>query len=488
MKKVVFKSAVITFLILLIPLAIFVFSQKKPAHLQKAVCQDCNIILISMTNLRFDHLSANGYFRPTTPNLDKLSQESLNFSNAYSHASWTLPESISIYTGLYPYQHGVMNRYDGSKLSADTITLVDVLKQNGYLTAAFTGGFDYHPEFGLTDRFNVYAECKRGQQIPSYPRQGGPLGTEGPARYGELSCTIPQALTWLKENSKQKFFLHIQGFDAHCPFSYQDQLLYDQDYQGSVDFSDCLWTFDKSKPVIKNGKSYYPVFSAKTGTETSVLMSDEDIAHLIALYDSAITITDQKIGSFLQDLKKLGFDKNTIIIFTSEHGDMFGKHGRFMRGGPLRGTFYDDVLHIPLFIKIPQVSPKNISGLVEQIDLSPTITSLLGLPFPSSSGQSLLPLIFENKDLKQSVFAGAQFKPDPNNTYFSKKTRVESIRNKDWKLIEETVFDKNTPSKTIELYDMVKDKEELSNLAEQKIDVLQTMQSKLKDWSEKMNQ
>ncbi len=488
MKKIVFKSALITFLILLIPLAVFVFFQKKPTISQEAVCQNCNIILISMTNLRFDHLSTNGYFRPTTPNLDKLAEESLNFSNAYSHASWTLPESISIYTGLYPYQHGVMNRYDGSKLSADAVTLLDVLKQNGYLTAAFTGGFDYHPEFGLTNRFNVYQECKRGQQAPSYPRQVGPVATEGPSQYGELSCTIPQALTWLKENSKQKFFLHVQGFDAHCPFSYQDQLLYDQNYQGSVDFSDCLWTFDKSKPVVKNGKSYYPVYSAKTGTEASILLGEEDITHLIALYDTSITITDQKIGLFLEEIKKMGLDKNTIIIFTSEHGDMFGKHGRFMRGGPLRGTFYDDVLHIPLFIRIPKVAARSISGLIEQIDLAPTISNLVGLPFPNSSGQSLLALIFQNQDLKQYVFAGAEFKPDPNNPYFSKKTKVEAIRSQNWKLIEETVYDKNTPSKTVELYDIVNDKEELNNLAETKKDVLQNLQKQLKDWSERMNQ
>ncbi|MDP3973215.1 MAG: sulfatase [Candidatus Daviesbacteria bacterium] len=488
MKKIVFKSALITFLSLLIPLTVFVYFEKKQNIPPSAVCKDCNIILISMTNLRFDHMSINGYFRPTTPNLDELARASLKFDNAFSHSSWTLPESISIYTGLYPYQHGVMNRYDGSKLSADTVTLVDVLKQNGYITAAFTGGFDYHPEFGLTDRFNVYKECRRSQQSASYPRQGGPVAAEGPSQYGEFSCTIPQALDWLKLNSQQKFFLHIQGFDDHCPFSYQDQLLYDQDYQGQVDFSDCLWTFDKSNPVLKNGKPYYPVYSTKTNGKDSVLLSEEDITHLIALYDTAITITDQKIGSFLEELKIMGLDKNTIIIFTSEHGDMFGKHGRFMRGGPLRGTFYDDVLHIPLFIKIPNVSAKNISGLVEQIDLAPTITNLVGLPIFSPEGQSLLPLIFQNKDLKQYVFAGAKFNPDPNNAYFSKKTIVETIRSKEWKLIEETVFDKNTPSKTIELYDIVKDKEELNNLAYTKKDVLQTLQKQLKGWSERINQ
>ncbi len=487
MKKIVFKSALITFLILLIPLLIFVYLQKSPKITQTSgICKDCNVILITMTNLRYDHMSQNGYFRPTTPELDKLAKDSLVFNNAFSHSSWTLPEGISIYTGLYPYQHGVMNRYDGSKLSDKTTTLIDVLKQNGYLTAGFTGGFDYNPEFGLTNRFDVYQECKRGE-LPSYPRQGGPkLG--GPAQYGELSCTIPEALTWLKTNNQQKFFLHVQGFDTHCPFSYHDKLMYDQDYSGSIDYSDCLWTFDKSEPVLKNGQVYYPVYTAKTGTQESILLGEKDITHLIALYDTSITVTDQAVGSFIKEVENMGLNKNTIIIFSSEHGDMLGKYGRFMRGGPLRGTFYDDVLHIPLLIKIPKVSPKTISGLVEHVDLAPTVLDLLGISPFASNGQSLVPLILKNKEINPYVFAGSEFTPDPNNSYFSKKTKIESIRNNEWKLIEETIFDKNTPSKTSELYDIVKDSQELNNLADTKKDVLQSLQQQLKAWSQKMNE
>ena len=63
-----------------------------------------------MTNLAYDHMSFNGYFRPTTPRLDALARESLVFDNAFAHASWTLPENMAIYTSLYPFHHGVMNR------------------------------------------------------------------------------------------------------------------------------------------------------------------------------------------------------------------------------------------------------------------------------------------------------------------------------------------------------------------------------------------
>ena len=160
MRKKVFKIALLTFALLLVLTFLLTFPAspflKIANPLSKIdICRDCNVIFITMTNLRYDHMSFNGYSRPTTPNLDKLAKESLVFDNAFSHASWTLPEAISIYTSLYPYQHGVMNRYDGSTLSKDTPTLIEVLKKAGYTTAAFTGGFDYNTDFGLTNRFDT---------------------------------------------------------------------------------------------------------------------------------------------------------------------------------------------------------------------------------------------------------------------------------------------------------------------------------------------
>lgn len=485
MKKVTVWTALITFFGLALTFFLVFGLKKSPDISNEALCQDCNVILISITNLRYDHLSSNGYFRKTTPNLDKLAKNSLVFDNAFAHSSWTLPEAISIYTSLYPYQHGMINRYDGSKLSEKTITLIDLLNQAGYRTAAFTGGFDYHPQFGLTNRFAEYQECTK--ETNSNSTQKIEPQILGPSQYGQFGCSLPKAIFWLKENSPQKFFLHLQGYDAHCPFSQKGGKTYDPNYKGNVDFSSCLWTFDRTKPLIKDGKTYYSVFSEKSLGKDSILLGKEDIEHLIALYDEGITFADLEIGNFLDQVKKLGLLDKTIIIITSEHGDLFGKYGRFMRGGPLRGTLYDDVLHIPLMIKVPKVSPKKIKGLVQHIDLMPTLLDFLDLkPTSYIEGKSLIPLIYQNKKINSFTFAGAQFNPDRNNPYFSKKTRVESLRSDDWKLIEETVFDEKTPSQTIELYDMVNDKEELLNLADSKQDVLKDLESKLSAWSEKM--
>ena len=489
MKKRIIRSFVISFVLGFIVFLVITSQQNKKIIRSKLVCKDCNIILITMTNLRYDHMSGNGYSRPTTPNLDAFGKESLVFDNAFAHSSWTLPEGMSIYTGLYPYQHGIMNRYDGSKLSPDIPTLIDILNSNGYQTAAFTGGFDYNPEFGLTNRFIEYKECAKGEAV-FYPRQQGPR-VSNTSEYGQFNCTIPEAINWLKRNYNNKFFLHVQGFDAHCPFSQKGGKTYDN-YTGNIDYSDCLWTFDRTKPVIKDGKTFYPVYSAKTGTSSAVLLGERDVDHLIAIYDEAITFADGLIGRLLYEVKNMGLNDKTIIIFTSEHGDMFGKNGRFMRGGPLRGTFYDDVLHIPLIIKNPKLTAKKINGLVGHADVMPTLLDFLGLQQFTTAGKSqvrlgksLLPLILQNQEINEYIFAGSKFTPADNNPYFFKKTRVDAVRNKQWKLIEETIFDsamQNAFSQTIELYDIINDKEELYNLASTKKNIVNDLNSKLSPW------
>ena len=137
---------------------------------------------------------------------------------------------------------------------------------------------------------------------------------------------------------------------------------------------------------------------------------------------------------------------------------------------------------------MPDTNPARIDSLVQHIDLFPTLLELLGLPKKSHiEGSNLLPLISQSLKINDYIFAGSEFKPDLNNPYFAKKTRVEALRNRDWKLIEETVFEENgTSSQKIELYDIKQDKDELHNLAEKRSDILQMLQSKLHDLSKKV--
>lgn len=478
--------------LVLLPALVLWFKYGSAPKISDYSCPGCNVILISMTNLRYDHTSFDGYSLDTTPNLDKLAGGSLVFDNAFSHASWTLPESISIFTGLYPYEHGVMARRNGSTLSKDTPTLMDFLNKAGYKTAAFTGGFDYNPEFGATGRFSTYEECANGKSS-SYPRQSGPrVGTNGKDLYGELKCSVPKAVNWLKKNSKDKFFLEVQGFDAHCPFNPGAKDYYDPNYNGKVDFTNCLWTYDKTDQIKVNGELFYPVSTTVNGLEKTVLLGKADIDHLVSLYDSSIKSADDSVGQIIDTVNTLGLSDNTIIIFTSEHGDMFGKYGRFMRGGPAKGTFYDDVLHIPLTIKLPNISGKRIGGLVGQIDLMPTILDLLKIQNTAKiDGKSLRPLMFNNIKVNDYVYGGSLYDPSAENDSVNSPSSVDYVRNLEWKLIRQTDWTrangKLIEGKSVEeLYNIKDDKEEMNNLAGSNSKMLKTMENLLDAWANKV--
>ncbi|MCR4326516.1 MAG: sulfatase [Candidatus Roizmanbacteria bacterium] len=447
---------------------------KAASFREDILCKDCNVVLITMTNLRFDHVSGNGYFRDTTPNIDALMKKGVVFENAFSHSSWTLPEAITMYTGLYPFEHTIMNRHLNLMLDHKTMTIVDALKSQGYVTALFSGGYDYDEQYGLTNRFDIHEKCtKNNEQDP------------GILDYGELSCSIPKAMEWLRQNDSKKFFMHVQGFDAHCPFN-QKEHFFDVDYSGKIDFSGCIWTFGKEKPVYKNGKEYYSVLGSNGNASDKLLLDQRDIEHLKSIYDESIFRADEYIGQFLAEIDRLGLTNKTIIIFTSEHGDMFGKYGRFMRGGPLVGTFYDDVIHIPLVFRIPSIDHEEVNTLVSQIDLFPTIMSLLGIEISTRiSGNSLVPNILGKTKGSEYIYAGSTFTPEDGNMFMSHPTKTLLIRNVEWKLIKTEMLEDGKIE--YELFNLVNDPAELVDVKTTEQEAFELLRGKLDHWEKSFN-
>jgi arylsulfatase A-like enzyme len=467
-------------------MAVLVLSRPPRAGAQAAAARaepdtnDWNLILISLTNTRADHLGGYGYVRDTSPNLDRLARKSLLFRQAFSHASWTLPAAISLFTSTYPFTHGMMNRELATPLPPNATTFIDVLKTNGYVTAAFVGSRDYAPQFGHTARFDTVFDPVTNPEQEDWKS------------YGVLEKTLPPARDWLRRNRDRKFVLLVQGYDTHCPFAVpHHNPRFDPSYQGTIDFTKCYWTFEPTPPVNVRAKSgrYEPVFLLKTkptgGDHYDVPFHPEDVQHMIALYDGEIANADAMLGQLLDDVTNLGLARRTIILFYADHGDMFGKHGRFMRGGPLRGTFYDDVLRIPLIVHHPALPARSIEGLAQLIDLAPTILEWLGcgrqIP-PSFQGKSLQPLLTGGGPVNRHVFAGSAFKPAERNPFFPHESVIYSVRNQRWKLIYEHVNHAAGPQDSFELYDLANDRDELKNRAEQNPNVLAELRSELLRW------
>ncbi len=446
---------------------------------EQVYCPGCNVILISLTNVRADHLGTYGYYRNTSPNLDKFARAATVFENAYTVASWTLPVAISVYTSTSPFTHRVVSRYlpdaQGSPrtLSPEVLTLVESLRAQGFTTATVNGSRDYHPRHGLTDRFDFYVSLEADPDA----RWG---------EYGSIVDVVERAMEWLDNHRELPFFLHLQAYDTHCPFAFPRRNgRFDSDYTGAVDFTECYWTFERTLPFTRvvDGKPTRFFILKRRLRPHDVRLSERDIHHMKALYDGEIFLSDELLGVFFNYLEETGLDKRTIVVLFSEHGDIFGKHGRFMRGGPLRGTFYEDVLHVPLIVYHPGLRPKRVRTPVSLLDLAPTILDILEMPLPPSfKGKSLTPLLAEGTASAGPVYAGSYYTPQHRRSMFPHPTIITAVRDEQWKLIRETTFIDDKTHTTYELFDLENDPEEFVNQAANQFLRLEALNADINSW------
>ncbi|OGH37627.1 MAG: hypothetical protein A2905_06600 [Candidatus Levybacteria bacterium RIFCSPLOWO2_01_FULL_36_10] len=373
-------------------------------------CSGCNVILIDVDILRYDHLGIYGYKRNTTPNIDAFFKDGIIFNNQISQSSNTLPSYMSIFTSLYPQEHNVMLLTDLG-LSKDKKTLAEILKSNGYSTLGI---------YFYDDKFN--------------PKLGSSRGFD---YFFSTNQRASEALNYLdsfKKNGK-KFFMYFHPFSPHAP------------YLTSKEISDKFTNPNYKGKIISDPNYYLGKYSSFNQLEelfwSKVDKSNsEDIQHLIDLYDAKIFLSDQLLGNFLKEIKKNGQLDNTIVILTSDHGEEFGLHGRLFEHTQL----YDEDLRVPLLIRYPKVHKKiQINALTQSIDIFPTILDFLKLKYEGNiSGRSLTPLIYGYSNYI-NLYAISQF------------SNLTSIRALDWKLI----LNKGVSS---ELYDLVHDPNEKNNV------------------------
>jgi arylsulfatase A-like enzyme len=191
---------------------------------------------------------------------------------------------------------------------------------------------------------------------------------------------------WLEKNKSNPFFLFIHCYDIHSPYnppSPYNSIFHDFAYRGHL---------------TPSTKILDPVRSA------TLKINDEDLRHFIALYDGGIRYTDKKIGEFLSYLRDSRLEDKSLVIITSDHGEEFKEHGSFLHWQ----LYYRPNLHVPLIMRIPNYPKKEIriKGLVQSIDLLPTILDIAGFPaYPKAQGRNLLPLIKRNKNYLNRSFS-----------------------------------------------------------------------------------
>jgi len=352
-----------------------------------------SILLLVVDALRADHVGSYGYGRDTTPTLDKLARDSVQFLRAYSPGNNTRTSVPAILTGLYPTATGVQRHVD--VLHPAVPTLTEELSRAGYATGAFVANPSLRPEVDLNRGFDVY------DYDPHLNESGLPY-----ERYETAVKLQTRALEFLRTVKRNPYFVYIHYRDAHGP--YVPPPPYDRRY------------WDPAAPVTSQ-RFLTPREFSRIGKYTR-LPPPQTLEHYISQYDGEVRYTDDRIGEFLAQLRRLGLLDNTVVIVTADHGEAFIEHGEFDHGNEL----YDEELHVPLLLHLPggHGAGSKVDVPVSGVDLLPTLAALTEVEAPTETqGRNLLPIIDAGHGRERPLFAAAE-------------SRRRAVRYENWKLVQ----------------------------------------------------
>ena len=304
-----------------------------------------SVVLITIDTLRADHLGCYGYARNTSGNIDRLADEGTLFERTISSLPRTTQSIASILTGRYPSGHGARGLF--SPLSAANITLAEILQERGYRTAAITSNMFLAPGRGFEQGFDLYDN----------PRQRW-IGNSAP----EITR---RAVHWLDEQPPgEPFFLWVHYLDPHWTYRPTSNTPYAR-------------AFD---PAGSGEPAVYGAIDSGKLTKGEVIFQNRidprEVQQLIALYDGEIAAVDDALEPLLNRLARDG--EPVLLVLTSDHGESLGEHCYHFAHGEY---LYQPVLHIPLILRMPGTVPdgRRVDSLAQNIDIAPTILSLLGI-------------------------------------------------------------------------------------------------------------
>lgn len=309
-------------------------------NLQTAA-QNKNILLILLDAARSDHMSYSGYVRNTTPNIDALAAKSFVFTDAFSEAAYTLASTGTLLTGLPPDFHGVVSAFF-SRLRDDILTFPELLKANGYFTAAVSANPFFSKAYNFNRGFDQFIELSNETYV---------VGAE------EFTAPFEHVISNLPE---KPFFIYLHLREPHHPYIMPKPFFgkYQQKYS------------EPSEEYIQESTRIY--LGEHKGSA--------DFEFLTDIYDENLEYADSVVGEILYQLESFGLDKDTIVIITSDHGEALGEHD--MVGHNV--ILHKEGIHIPMLFHLPdaQIRTQRFENPVITSDLVITLCELLGIDYP----------------------------------------------------------------------------------------------------------
>jgi arylsulfatase A-like enzyme len=312
------------------------------------------VVLVSIDTLRRDHLGVYGYPRDTSPFIDSLAREGVTFERAYAPMPTTAPSHATIFTSLYPVQHGV--RSNGQQLPDGVETLAERLRNGGFVTAGFTSTRAQWVPTGLGRGFDAFHA----------------RAIDDPEVYRRADRTVDAALEWLAAcEACERLFLFVHLFDPHGP-------LHPPEIHLDV--------FRGEGPEARARHAAY--LAEEQGIPLDFYRGDPGrLLFVVDRYDAEIRFADSELRRLQTGLVSALGDAPTLWVVTSDHGEGLGNHD-FMG----HGKAYEEGLRVPLIFHASDGSlpSRRVPGIVQHVDIAPTLLALTGqAPLSDVTGASL---------------------------------------------------------------------------------------------------
>ncbi len=380
-----------------------------------------NVALIIIDTVRADRLGCYGFLLPTSPNIDKLAARGTLFEKAVTCSPVTLPSVSAMLTSTYPIYNNV--RYNGLFfLSDSSITLAEILKEHGYTTAAFVGGFPLESRFKVNQGFDVFDD-DFSNSVKAAKRKW--IGHEADGFERTAAEVNERVFAWLEEAKDERFFLMVHYFDPHWP--YEPPSPYDE-------------RFDSP-------------------------------------YNGEVAYTDEQVGKLLDKLRQLGLDKKTLVVLTGDHGEGLGAHKELTHGQ----FIFDTTVLIPLILYHHDRIPEGlrVKTMARSIDIMPTILDFLGISAGSRShGVSLLPALDGNAEEKP-VLLETMLPYYESDDLQDIPVKIAGLRTGKWKLVYATMEKDGKPGWVGELYNIEKDPLEVFNVIEEEYETFSRLMNEM---------
>ena len=386
-----------------------------------------NVLWICTDQQRYDTIGALGNAHAQTPVLDRFVGEGVCFENAFCQSPVCAPSRASFLTGRYPRTTGC--RQNGQTIPKDEVLVSKLFHDAGYrcglagklhLASCSDGKVEERTDDGYDDFFwshhpqpdweeNAYTQWLAekgktwdellGDDVSPFVKRGPP------AEYHQTTWCAEKTIEFIRENEGKPWFFSFNCFDPHHPFD------------PPADYLERFPVGDMPLPSVHPNEEHRQTTFQKLDREwahnqpgefETGAMTDDDRRQVYAAYMAMVSLIDEQVGRILEALEETGQDRDTLVVFMSDHGEMLGDHGIYFKGP----HFYDCQMRVPLVVRWPAggiQSGRRIEGMVELVDLAPTLLDAAGMEVPGRmQGKSLLPMLKGEEEtgyVHEQVFA-----------------------------------------------------------------------------------